>query len=80
MRIPIPDLHVGLPILVLWIGVVILLIGSFFLFQWWRARHPKPKRRDVSYSKALASRMGGRDSHKPVRRKAKGAAGKSTKR
>ena len=81
MRIPIPDLSIGLPIPVLWIGVAILLGLSFLLFQWWRARHPKkPKRRDVSYSKALASRMSGRDLHKPVRRGEKGESGKSAKR
>ena len=71
MRIPIPEQHVGLPILILWIGVVILLVAAFFLFQWWRARHPKAKHRDVSYSKALESRMSGRHSHKTVRRKDK---------
>lgn len=47
MRIPIPDLTVGLPILVIWIGVVVLLVGLFLLFKWWRTWHPRPKPRDV---------------------------------
>lgn len=80
MRIPIPDLHVGLPILILWIGVVVLLVGSFLLHQWWRARHPKPKRQDVSYSKALGSRMSGRGSGKAVPRTAGDKPAKVPKR
>lgn len=79
MRIPIPDLNVGLRVLVMWIAVVIVLAGAYFLFQWWRAKHPRPKHRDVSYTKALAARRSGRELHQSGGRNKSQARKKSSK-
>lgn len=58
MRIALPSLQVGLPILVMWVGLVLLVVLAFFGISHWQRRHPRrspPK--ELTYSQALPSRL-----------------------
>lgn len=57
MRVPIPDIHIGLLVLLLWLVIVSILVGAYFLHQWWRKRHPLPRAPQASYSRALSGRL-----------------------
>lgn len=61
MRVTLPDLHVGLPILLMWLAVVLAVVAGYFLHQAWRRRHPKkPVQREASYSHKLQERLAAR--------------------
>jgi hypothetical protein len=58
MRIALPSLQVGLPILILWAGVVLLAVLGVFAVKHWQRRHPQRPRRELTFSQALSSRLG----------------------
>jgi hypothetical protein len=51
------SLQVGLPHLLVWIGIVALLVTGYFVYQSWRRRHPKRAARQASYSERLGLRL-----------------------
>lgn len=58
MRIALPSLQVGLPILIMWAGFVLLAVLGLFAVRHWQRRHPHRPRRELTYSQALSSRLG----------------------
>lgn len=61
MRTTLPDLHVGLPILLMWLAVVLVIVAGYLLHRAWRRRHPaKPVPRETSYSHKLQERLAAR--------------------
>ncbi len=57
MRPSLVSLQVGLPHLLIWIGVVVLLVASLVFFRRWPHRHPKDTTRRTSYSGGLKRRF-----------------------
>ncbi len=54
MRIALPSLQVGLPILIMWAGFVLLVVLAFFGLRQWHRKHPRhPRSKELTYSKAL---------------------------
>lgn len=60
MRKHLPDSPIGLTIVLMWVGLLVLAFAAYWLFRWWRQRHPlpKPKPEPVqSYTQRLQQRM-----------------------
>lgn len=57
MRPAVPDLHLGLPLLVMWLVVVLVVVAVYLILRRWRRRHPKVVPREASYSERLQHRL-----------------------
>lgn len=57
MRPAVPDLHVGLPLLVMWLVTVVLIVAGYLIYRRWRRKHPKVVPRETSYSEKLQQRL-----------------------
>ena len=57
MRPAVPDLHIGLPLLVMWLVVVLIVVAVYLILRRWRRRHPKVVPREASYSERLQRRL-----------------------
>lgn len=60
MRPAVPDLHIGLPLLLLWIVILLLVVVGHLLYRRWRRSQPKPAPRETSYTKTLRQRLAAR--------------------
>jgi len=64
MHIRIPDIHVGLVLVAVWLCIVLIAAVSYFVFRWWRRHHPAPER-EQTYSRQLAARFSSSKARSP---------------
>lgn len=57
MRVPIPDLDIGLTLLLLWTGLMLVGIAGYFVLQWWQRGHRHEAAPPQSYSRRLGARL-----------------------
>lgn len=58
MRNRMPDFHLAMTMLWIWVGIVTVLVAGWWVVKWWKQRHPAPKPAPVlPYSQQLPKRL-----------------------
>lgn len=56
MRNRLPDFHLAMTMLWIWVGIVIALVAGWYLVKWWKLRRPAPKP-ELPHSQRLHTRL-----------------------